>query len=124
MSEQALKRWLEAYGRAWETRSPQAVGEIFTDDATYQETPYEEPLRGRPAIMRYWSEAVSNQGDIHFNFEIVASTMEVGVAHWSASFNRIKSNTRMEIDGVFLLKFDEDNRCKSLREWWFHRSSP
>ena len=123
MSEGSLKSWLEAYGHAWETRSPEAVGEIFTDGATYQETPYEEPVQGRSAIMEYWSQAVTSQNDIHFKYEIIASTIEVGVAHWSASFNRIKSNTRTELDGIFLLTFDERNRCSSLREWWFRRSS-
>jgi len=123
MSLQSLKSWLEAYGRAWETRDPKAAGELFTPDATYQESPFTEPVRGRPAIIEYWSQATRKQDDIHFKCEIITHQAEIAVAHWSASFIRVKSNTRGELDGVFLLRFGEGNRCESLREWWVGRES-
>ena len=122
MSEESIKSWLESYGRAWETRDPQAAGELFTADATYQEAPFEEPVRGREGIVEYWSQATRNMSHVHFTYEIIACIGEVAVAHWSASFNRIKSNTRGELDGIFMLRF-EASRCKSLREWWVRRES-
>ncbi len=32
----AFKSWLDAYGRAWESRDPQAAAKLFTEDGTYQ----------------------------------------------------------------------------------------
>ena len=122
MSRELLKSWLEGYGRAWETRDPQAAGELFTPDATYQEAPFEAPVHGREGIVAYWSQATRNMSNVHFTYEIIACTDDVAVAHWSASFNRVKSNTKGELDGIFLLRF-EGNHCKSLREWWVRRES-
>ena len=36
MNQEAVKSCLDAYGRAWETRDPQAAGDLFADDATYR----------------------------------------------------------------------------------------
>ena len=119
MTKETFKSWLDAYGRAWETRDPQAVGELFTQDATYQETPFVEPLRGRSAIREYWSQKVErSQEQIEFGYEILALVKTVGIAHWRASFVRISSKSRVKLDGIFLLTFDADNRCRELREWW------
>jgi hypothetical protein len=55
MEPLTFKSWLEAYGRAWRDRNPQAAADLFADDGTYQVTPFLEPMRGRPAILDYWS---------------------------------------------------------------------
>jgi len=44
---------LEGYRLAWETRDPKPVIKLFTEDATYQETPFSQPMRGREAIRQY-----------------------------------------------------------------------
>jgi len=43
----AFKSWLDAYGKAWETRNPEAAAALFTENGTYQVTPFLEPMRGR-----------------------------------------------------------------------------
>jgi ketosteroid isomerase-like protein len=53
MSE--LSNWLEAYGAAWETRDADAAAKIFSEDATYRVTPYEEPHKGRSGVHDYWA---------------------------------------------------------------------
>jgi hypothetical protein len=123
MNLDSLKSWLDAYGRAWETRNPEAAGALFTQDASYHETPYDEPMRGRSAIVEYWSHVPRTQDDVHFSHDIIALTGEVAIAHWSTSFLRIPSNAKVKLDGIFLLTFDEQNLCKSLREWWMRNES-
>jgi nuclear transport factor 2 (NTF2) superfamily protein len=119
MDHQALKSWLDAYGRAWETRDPRAVGELFSENATYQETPFAEPMRGRSAIREYWSLKVERaQETPRFSYEILAALGNTGIAHWKASFVRTASRAKVKLDGVFVLTFDSDNRCLELREWW------
>jgi hypothetical protein len=53
MDLHSLKSWLDSYGRAWETKNPEAAGVLFTEDASYQESPYDEPMGGRSAIVEY-----------------------------------------------------------------------
>ena len=108
---------------AWEGKDPEAAAELFTDDASYQESPYDEPMRGRSAIVQYWSHVPRTQDDIHFSYDIITLTSDVAVVHWSASFIRIPSKIKVRLDGIFLLNFDESDRCKSLREWWMRHES-
>src|SRR3989442_14556730 len=113
MTEESLKSWLDAYGRGWETRDPEAVIKLFTEDATYQETPFSERMRGRAAIREYWAEKVArSQEQVSFGYEILAG--DAGIAHWWASFVRTRSRTRVRLDGIFLLTFDSQDRCRAL----------
>lgn len=119
MTRTELQSWLKAYRRAWEMRDPEGVVELFSEDATYRETPFVEPLRGRPAIKKYWANTVqSRQEQVKFGFEILAVFEETGIARWWASFVRIGSERQVRLDGIFLLTFDAQNLCRSLREWW------
>ncbi len=121
MDRAILNNWLVAYGGAWETRDPEAVAQLFTPDALYRERPFTEPLRGRAAIRDYWYRVVvRSQEQIRFGFEIVALVANLGITHWWASFARASSKARIQLDGIFLLTFNEDNLCSELREWW-HR---
>lgn len=120
MNERAFKSWLDAYGRAWETGDPQAAAALFTQEATYQETPFDAPMRGQDAIIAYWSDVPRTQADIHFGYDILATTADLGIAHWWATFVRVPSGVHVKLDGIFTVALDEDNRCRTFREWW-HR---
>jgi hypothetical protein len=75
-----FKSGLDAYGRAWLTRNPEAGTALFTEDGTYQLT----PMCGRKAIFHYWSEARTEE-DIAFEYEILVANAELNIAKWSAS---------------------------------------
>jgi len=120
MTEEMLRSWLDAYGRAWETRDPEAVVALFAEAGTYQETPFVEPMRGRLAIAASWSRATGPHTDVHFDYELLALDRNQGIAHWWCSFVRVPPKARLKLDGIFVLQFDSEGRCTSLREWW-HR---
>ena len=46
--------WITAYEAAWRARGTAGLTEIFTDDAVYLPSPYEEPVAGLEAIGRMW----------------------------------------------------------------------
>jgi hypothetical protein len=118
MEPNAFKSWLEAYGHAWRDRNPQAAADLFTEDGTYQVTPFLDPMCGRAAILDYWSQVARTEEDIHFGYEILAVTPEMGIARWWASFVRVPPGLRTKLDGIFLISLDADGHCRSLREWW------
>jgi uncharacterized protein (TIGR02246 family) len=113
-----FKRWLDSYGHAWMDRDPEAAAALYTDDATYQVTPFDEPLRGRVAIHEYWDGVAKTQERIQFDFEVVTATAEHGIARWQASFVRVPSRLETKLEGIFVIALDSDGRCQSLREWW------
>jgi hypothetical protein len=120
---QALAAWLEAYGKAWESQDPDAAAAIFAPVATYQETPFDEPMRGREAIRQYWTTGSEYQRDVSFGYEIL--TVDPAIAHWWVSYLAVKRDDEpTKVDGIFLLEFDEEGLCTSLREWWHAHPRP
>jgi SnoaL-like domain len=118
MNESSFHQWLDAYGRAWETRDPQSAAELYANDGTYQVTPFLEPLRGRPAILEYWTEVARTEEDISFGYEILAVTEQFGIARWHSSFVRTPPGLPTKLDGIFLIRLNTEGKCTSLHEWW------
>ena len=118
MTASAFASWLDAYGRAWGSRNPQAAADLFVEDGTYQVTPFVEPMRGKQAILDYWTHITQTEQDIQFGYEILAITPEQGIARWWASFVIVPPGLQTKLDGIFLISLDENGRCHSLREWW------
>lgn len=116
--EEGVAEWLAAYGEAWETRHADAAAALFTGNATYHENPHEEPFTGRTGIRDYWSRVTADQRDVSFTSDVITTFGRSAVAHWSARFVSASSGATVNLDGVFLLEFDESGLCSSLREWW------
>jgi limonene-1,2-epoxide hydrolase len=120
MNRASLQSWLEAYRRAWEERDAEAAVELYSEDATYQETPFVPPMRGRNALLEYWKNVARTQDEIGVSCEVIAICEGLCFARWHATFTRLPTRTRLELDGIFLLTFDQLGKCTALREWW-HR---
>ena len=113
-----FQQWLDAYGSAWRTRNPQAAVALYTDDGTYQVTPFLEPLHGRQAILDYWTEITRTAENISFAYEILTVTERFGITHWRASFVRTPPGLPTKLDGIFVIRLNAEGKCTSLREWW------
>jgi uncharacterized protein (TIGR02246 family) len=118
LSLSAMSEWLDSYGKAWETRNANAAAEIFTEDATYRVTPYEEPHVGKDAVREYWAGVTENQRNVQFEHQALSVKGDTGIAHWSASFDVAPDGTKVGLDGIFVLEFADDGKCRRLREWW------
>jgi hypothetical protein len=114
----SFKSWLDAYGRAWIARDAESAASLYTDDATYQVTPFTERHRGRAAILDYWRGVCETEQDIQFSYEILGVTANYGIAHWWASFSRVPPGLPTKLDGIFLITLNSEGLCHSLREWW------
>jgi hypothetical protein len=119
-----LRRWLDGYAAAWTGLDAGRAALLFTEDATYHESPFQPPCRGLEAIRAYWDEVARSQRDVVFRHEPLGVIGDRGIARWSAAFSRVASSVRVELDGVFVLTFAADGRCRELREWWRRRESP
>jgi ketosteroid isomerase-like protein len=125
MDSKTLQDWLNGYRQAWELQDADRAAGLFSEDALYYETPFDEPLSGREEIHRYWSDgAVSAQRDITFEFEILGVTGSTAVARWTACFTRVPSGITVELDGVLAATLDDRGLCSVFREWWFHGPAP
>ncbi|MDQ6879287.1 MAG: nuclear transport factor 2 family protein [Candidatus Dormibacteraeota bacterium] len=123
MDKAAVDHWLKAYMKAWETNSPAAIGELFSDDATYSYHPYDEPVVGRQAIVDSWLKDQDAPGTFTANYEPIAIDGDVAVVNGRSTY--FKDSSRRELtkewDNLFVIQFDKDGRCRSFREWYVPR---
>ena len=113
-----LSEWLDAYGRAWEERNPEAAADLFTDDASYQWGPFGRKLRGRPMIREAWAEALELQDNVEFGYEVLSASNRGGLVRWWCSFDQPERGIRESDEGIFRIGFDETGLCRSFEEWW------
>jgi uncharacterized protein (TIGR02246 family) len=121
MNRETFTTWVNTLIRAWENRDAQAAANLFTEDASYQENPFNEPLRGRDAIRAYWADVPRTQDQIEASYEVLNVAESTGTARWSASYVRIPTGERVHLEGVFVASFDESGQAHAFREWWHMR---
>ena len=54
MTHNDVQVWLDRYVAAWSSYDPVAIGELFAEEAEYRYHPWDEPVKGREAIVQNW----------------------------------------------------------------------
>ena len=93
------------------------AAKLFSEDSSYQVTPFEQPHLGQSGVHDYWAGVTEGQQNIRFEYQTIAISGNTGVAHWNAAFD-VPGGIHIELDGMFVLDFDENGKCQRLREWW------
>ena len=123
MDRTAFQQWLDGYVEAWQSYDPDAVGALFSERAEYRYHPWDEPVRGRAAIVQSWLEEPDEPGSWDAHYEPWALDgdrgVAVGVSRYLASDGRTVDR---EYHNVFLCRFDEDGRCCEFTELFLRRS--
>jgi len=75
-------------------------------------------MTGIDSIIEYWSIVAATQENVNFDYDILSVNDNEGIAHWSASFLRQATQTKINLDGIFVVKLNSENKCTKFREWW------
>jgi hypothetical protein len=118
----AFGAWIEKYERAWRTPGTAGLRELFTEDAGYRHSPYEDPIVGLADIERDW-ESEREGPDEAFTMvaEIVAVDGDTGVAKVLVRYG---DPVTQEYLDLWLVRFAEDGRARSYEEWPFWPDQP
>jgi ketosteroid isomerase-like protein len=111
-----IKEWAKRYANAWEDADADAAGALFSEEATYQSQPFQEPHRGREGVRLYWREVTARQANVEVS---IGRTMMVGsraVVEWWTQME--SDGAPVTLPGALLLDFDADGLCCALREYW------
>jgi ketosteroid isomerase-like protein len=119
VDEQAVAAWLDGYSRAWKTYDPEQIGELFSEDAVYFDNPFDEPVRGREAIVASWLEDPDEEGTYEGRYRPVLVAGDQAVANGYSRY--LDGDGVKEFDNLFLLRFDADGRCVEYREWYMQK---
>jgi ketosteroid isomerase-like protein len=113
----AFAAWIQGYERAWRAAGTAGLAALFTQDATYRQSPYAEPLVGLDAIAVAWERERDGPDEVFtMTSEIVAVEGNTGVARLVVRYG---DPLRQEYQDLWLVRFAEDGRCSSFEEWWF-----
>ena len=118
-----VSRWLAGYEAAWRAPGTGQLAEIFTEDASYRLSPYEEPVVGLAAIGSMW-EAERDGPDEVFTLaaDIVAVDGPMAVVRAEVSYG---DPVRREYRDLWVIRLGDDGRCSWFEEWpyWPERPS-
>lgn len=117
MTKEQATKLIAIYGKAWETRDPELIVTIFTEDATYND-PKEPENIGREAIRQYWvTKVIGEQEDIKFDLRHLWVDGDTVIAEWHATFKDIKRNILIDMIEVAIFTVKGD-KFSSLREYY------
>lgn len=127
MDRARVSDWVAAYQRAWRTPGTETLTTIFTENATYRQAPYHEPVRGLTAIARMW------EGEREGSDEVFGMTSEVVAVDGDTAVVRVEVRygdpVTEEFRDLWIARFADDGRCQAFEEWPFwpsgqHSSPP
>jgi hypothetical protein len=124
MTRVEVQRWLDRYVAAWKSYDEAEIADLFSTDAEYRYHPWDEPVRGRDAIVADWIAPNGNasskdaEGTYDAAYEAWAVDGDRAVAVGTSDYFTDASRTTRDrrYHNVYLLEFDADGRCRSFTE--------
>jgi ketosteroid isomerase-like protein len=114
-----VMRWVAGYERAWRAGDLSAVGDLFTEDARYRPSPYEEPAVGHAAIQAFW---LDDEGE---TFTVAAAPVAVEGRDAVVRLEvRYGDPVKQEYRDLWVLRFADDGRVEDFEEWAYWPGKP
>jgi ketosteroid isomerase-like protein len=113
MTRDEVQAWLDRYVDAWRSYDADAIGALFTADATYAYHPYDDPLRGREAIVESWLGERDEPGSWEARYEVFLLEGDRAIAKGETSY----SNGN-RFSNLWELRFDAGGSCSEYVEWY------
>lgn len=113
MTPEDVQAWLNAYVEAWRSYDADAIGELFSEHATYAYHPWDEPVRGRDAIVADWLSERDEPQSWHADYRTFSVAESRAVAVGETSY--VNGKTFLNI---WQLTFDRDAKCSEFVEWY------
>jgi ketosteroid isomerase-like protein len=111
-----VSQWVADYESAWRTPATEGLAELFSEDATYLQSPYETPIVGIDAIRRMWDEERDSYDEIFsLASEIVAVEGDTAVVRAEVHYGNPVGQYR----DLWVLRLDGTGRCSQFEEWPF-----
>jgi ketosteroid isomerase-like protein len=110
-----VTRWLAAYEAAWRAPGTEALGRLFTEDATYLQSPYEQPVVGLAAIKAMWESERQGPDEVFtLATDILAVDGPTAVVRADVGYGQ---PLRQEYRDLWVIRLAEDGRCRWFEEW-------
>jgi ketosteroid isomerase-like protein len=118
-----VQRWLDAYVEAWKSYDREAIAALYAEDAECRYHPYDEPIRGREAIVESWfgagdgAPSQDREGTYDASYRPVAIDGDLAVVVGTSSY----ADPPTVYDNCWIVRFDDSGRCREFTEWFMER---
>lgn len=117
-----VRRWLTGYEAAWRAPGTAGLAGLFTGDATYLKSPYEQPVTGLDAIKRMWDEERDGPDEVFtIAADIVAVDNPTAVVRAEVRYG---DPPGQEYRDLWVIRFAGDGRCAWFEEWPYWPGRP
>jgi hypothetical protein len=123
MDAAGVDRWLDAYVEAWKSYDREAIAALYAEDAECRYHPYDDPIRGRDAIVDSWfgvgetAPSQDREGTYHASYRPVAIDGDLAVVVGVSTY----ADPPATYDNCWLIRFDSEGRCREFTEWFMAR---
>lgn len=112
-----VNRWLAGYESAWRAPGTEGLADLFTADASYLRSPYEQPVTGLAAIARMWEEERDSPSEIFtLATDILAVDGATAVVRAEVHYG---APPHQEYRDLWIIRLRDDGRCTWFEEWPF-----
>lgn len=104
--------WVAEYERSWRNDDVDAVADLFTEDARYRPSPYEDSEVGQEAIRAFWLDDQART--FTMDARPVAVEGRNAVVRVDVGYG---APHEQEYRDLWLLRFADDGRVEDFEEW-------
>ena len=114
-----MVQWVADYERAWRGGDLPGIRRLFTEDARYRRSPYEEPAVGHDGIAAFWLD------DDGRTFSVAAEPVAVEGRDAVVRLEvRYGDPVAQEYRDLWVLRFAPDGRVEDFEEWAYWPGRP
>jgi ketosteroid isomerase-like protein len=117
-----VRRWLVGYEAAWRAPGTDSLTGLFTGEATYLQSPYEQPVAGLDAIRQMWEATREGPDEVFcLDTDILAVDGQTAVVRAEVRYG---DPPRQEYRDLWVVRLDDDGRCSWFEEWPYWPGRP
>jgi ketosteroid isomerase-like protein len=110
-----VRRWLAGYEAAWRAPGTAGLAGLFTGDASYRQSPYDQAIAGLDSIKRMWEQERDGPDEVFtLATEIVAVDGPTAVVRAEVCYG---DPARQQYRDLWVIGFADDGRCAWFEEW-------
>jgi hypothetical protein len=113
----AVERWVAGYERLWRTAGTGELATLFTEDASYLQSPWATPKVGLEAVAKMWDHERDGPDEVFtMASEVLAVEGDTGVVRLEVAYGDPVTQRWRDL---WVLRFADDGRCAAFEEWPF-----
>ena len=126
MTHDDVQAWLDRYIDAWQSYDRDQIAALFSEDAEYRYHPWDEPLRGRDAIVEDWLNPGGDPaqrdkpGTVEAAYQPFSVDGDTAVAIGTSTYYTDSSRAGVDkrYHNAYLIEFDTSGKCRSFTEFF------